>query len=142
MRAIMRTARAGWAPEAVSPESMVASAPSKMAVATSLASARVGRELDTIECNISVATMAVRRCSAAAASTLRCNTGTCSGGNSTPRSPRATITASLASTMASSRSMACGVSIFEQMGSTRPQASQISRTSFTSSGLRTKDTAT
>ena len=42
---------------AVSAESMIASAPSKMAVATSLTSARVGRECVTIDSSIWVATI-------------------------------------------------------------------------------------
>ena len=41
-----------------------------------------------------------------------CTEGTCSGGSSTPRSPRATITPSHASTISSSRSIADGFSIF------------------------------
>ena len=43
MRAIVCTAATGWAPTLVSPESMTASAPSSTALATSEASARVGR---------------------------------------------------------------------------------------------------
>ena len=59
--AIIRTAIAGWSPYALSWNSMVASAPSKIACATSLASARVGRVLLTMDCSISVATITGRR---------------------------------------------------------------------------------
>ena len=44
MRAIICTASTGYSPDAVSAESMTASEPSKIALATSDASARVGRE--------------------------------------------------------------------------------------------------
>ena len=43
MRVIVVTASTGYAPFAVSPDNMMASVPSKIALATSLASARVGR---------------------------------------------------------------------------------------------------
>ena len=51
------TAATGYSPLAVSPESMTASEPSKMAFATSVASARVGRGLWIIESSICVAVM-------------------------------------------------------------------------------------
>ena len=49
-------------------------------------------------------------------------TGTRSGGNSTPRSPRATITPSLAATTLSRFSTASGVSIFAMTDVGAPQA--------------------
>ena len=49
-------------------------------------------------------------------------TGTRSGGNSTPRSPRATMTPSLAATMLSRFSTASGVSIFAMTGVGAPHA--------------------
>ena len=55
--ACTRPLRPGIRPTAVSPESMTASVPSKMALATSLASARVGRGLWRIESSMSVAVM-------------------------------------------------------------------------------------
>ena len=64
------------------------------------------------------------------------------GGNSTPGSPRATITASDARMIGSSWSIAPGVSIFDTMGVGRPHASQMSRTRRTSSALRTNESAT
>ena len=57
MTSITSTERAGYLPEAVSAESMTASVPSNTAVATSLASARVGRVDSIIDCIISVATI-------------------------------------------------------------------------------------
>ena len=57
MRAIICATSDGCAPVAVSCESITASVPSKTAVATSLASARVGRVAVTIDWSISVATI-------------------------------------------------------------------------------------
>ena len=57
MRAIVATASCGNAPTAVSPESMTQSVPSRMALATSVASARVGRRLVIIDSSIWVAVM-------------------------------------------------------------------------------------
>jgi len=55
IRAIVCTDSTGYRPTAVSPESMTASEPSRIALATSLASARVGRGLRIIESSICVA---------------------------------------------------------------------------------------
>ena len=68
-----------------------------------------------------------------------CSPGTFSSGISTPRSPRATISASEISMISSSRAMACGFSILD-MTSARPAA--VLRTSATSSGRCTKESAT
>ena len=57
MLAIVLTASAGKAPLAVSPLSIVASAPSKTAFATSVISARVGSGLPIIDSSICVAQM-------------------------------------------------------------------------------------
>src|SRR5690348_13747972 len=56
IRAIVETASTGYCPMLVSPDSITASAPSRTALATSDASARVGRELSIIESSICVAT--------------------------------------------------------------------------------------
>ena len=64
--------------------------------------------------------------------------GTCSGGISTPRSPRATITASESATMASRCSMAEGFSSFDI---TPARPATMPRISSTSSGRCTKDSA-
>ena len=65
MRLIMATASRGYRPLAVSPESMTASVPSKTALATSLASARVGRGFSIIDSSIWVAMITGLRHSAA-----------------------------------------------------------------------------
>ena len=57
MRAMVRTVSMTYLPTEVSPESMTASAPSRTALATSDASARVGREFSIIDSSICVATM-------------------------------------------------------------------------------------
>jgi hypothetical protein len=67
MRAIMETDSMGYLPEAVSAESMTASEPSKMALATSEASARVGRGFWVMDSSICVAVMTGRRISRARA---------------------------------------------------------------------------
>ena len=74
-----------------------------------------------------------------AASTIRfCSGGTSSGGISTPRSPRATITASASSRMSSSRSIAAGFSILASRFALPPISR---RASATSSGRCTKERA-
>ncbi|CEX42449.1 Uncharacterised protein [Streptococcus pneumoniae] len=112
MLAIIVTASTGYCPAAVSPESMIASVPSKIALATSLASARVGRGLRCIESNICVAVITglpntlhflIRRF---------CTNGTSSGGISTPMSPRATIKPSETSKIESMLSIPSWFSIF------------------------------
>ncbi|SLH97934.1 Uncharacterised protein [Mycobacteroides abscessus subsp. abscessus] len=70
-----------------------------------------------------------------------CTSGTCSSGSSTPRSPRATMIASKASTMASRLSMASGFSSLPITGTRRPTLSITSCTSSTSAGERTNDSA-
>ena len=60
MRAIICTASTGYMPDAVSAESITASDPSKIAFATSEASARVGREFVVIDSSICVAVIAKR----------------------------------------------------------------------------------
>ena len=64
IRAIVRTVSMGYSPTLVSPESITASAPSRTALATSEASARVGAGLLIIDSSIWVATitgLALRR---------------------------------------------------------------------------------
>jgi hypothetical protein len=55
MRSIMRTDSTGYFPEAVSADNITASVPSKMAFATSEASARVGSGFVIIDSSIWVA---------------------------------------------------------------------------------------
>ena len=140
MRAIVRTASSGSCPIAVSPESITASVPSNTELATSLASARVGRELCTIDSSICVAVMTGRPHATQVRMIRFWRCGTSSVGHSMPRSPRATITASAASRMAGRFSQAARVSIFAS--SIGPSSPTAARTSRTSSAVRTKDTAT
>lgn len=121
---------------------MTASAPSRIALATSEASARVGRELVIIDSIIWVATitgLALRRhISMSRFWTI----GTFSSGYSTARSPRATMTASKASTTASMLATACGFSTLAMTGTRRPSSSMTLWTSLTSLASRTKERAT
>ena len=116
---------------------MIASVPSRIALATSATSARVGREEETIESSICVAVIDGRASEPASASRRFWIIGTSSIGISTPRSPRATITQSAARMISAARSTACGFSIFATSG-----VRVCSRTKSTSSGLRTKLSAT
>ena len=95
---------------------MTASAPSKTAQATSETSARVGRGALIIDSSIWVATMTGRAFSRVSSMARFWTIGTCSRGSSTPRSPRATMMPSKASTISSRRSTACGFSILARRG--------------------------
>ncbi len=64
--------------------------------------------------------------------------GTSSSGHSTPRSPRATMTPSKASTISSMLSIAWGFSILAMMGTKMFSSVMIARTSSASDALRTK----
>ena len=142
IRAIVSTASMGYSPTLVSPESITASAPSRTALATSDASARVGAGLLIIDSSIWVATitgLALRR---AFSITRFWRNGTSSRGHSTPRSPRATMNASNALITSSRLSMACGFSILAMTGSITPSSRMMSRTISTSLPDRTNDRAT
>ncbi len=142
MRAMVSTVSMGYCPTLVSPDSITASAPSSTALATSEASALVGRGLSIIDSSIWVATitgLALRR---ALSMTRFWRNGTSSSGHSTPRSPRATMKASKASMTSSRLSIAWGFSIFAITGSRTPSSRMIRRTSSTSAADRTKDSAT
>ena len=141
MRAIISTASRGNLPTALSPESMTASVPSKMALATSLASARVGRGFSVMDSSICVAVMTGLRKSSARRMTCFWISGTFSGATSTPRSPRATITPFATSRMASRFSMACGFSSLAITGATPPSAAIARRARTTSSAVRTNEMA-
>ena len=112
MRFIIATASTGYLPAADSAESMMASAPSNTAVATSETSARVGTGLLTIDSSICVATTTGLPARRVRRVICFCTPGTFSSGISTPRSPRATISASTRSRISPSRVTACGFSIF------------------------------
>ena len=102
----------------------------------------MGRECVIIDSSIWVATITGLALSRHICTARFCTTGTCSSGISTPRSPRATIIPSKASTISSRRSTASGFSSFAITGRRMPTSSITLCASFTSSGLRTKDSAT
>ena len=135
--AIISIAPTGYWPTALSCESITASVPSRIALATSATSARVGREEATIESSICVAVIEGRASAPASAITCFCTIGTSSIRISMPRSPRATITQSAARTISSARCTACGFSILATSGSR-----VWPRTNSTSSARRTNDSAT
>ena len=138
MRSMVATASTGNWPAADSAESITASAPSNTAVATSDTSARVGTGAVIIDSSIWVATTTGLPARRQARTICFCRPGTCSSGISTPRSPRATISASERSMISLSRSMACGFSILARMPA-RPRVTL--RTSARSSGRWMKDSA-
>ena len=61
IRAIVRTASTGYRPAAVSADSITASVPSSTALATSEASALVGRGFSVMDSNICVAVITITR---------------------------------------------------------------------------------
>ena len=136
---MVATASTGYWPAADSADSMMASAPSNTAVATSDTSARVGTGAVIIDSSIWVATTTGLPARRAARVICFWMPGTASSGISTPRSPRATISASDSSMISASRSTACGFSILASSAA-RPRA--ILRTSARSSGRWMKDSAT
>ena len=100
---------------AVSPLSITHEVPSITALATSLASARVGSGASLMLSSICVAVITSLPAWPAAVMMRFCSSGTRATPASTPRSPRATMTASVASTMASRLSIADSVSILAMM---------------------------
>ena len=139
---IVCTTKAGCSPTLVSPESINASAPSSTAFATSLASARVGRDIVIMESSICVATITGLPAARANAIVSFCTNGTSSSGSSTPKSPRATIIPSNALTISSMLATACGFSILAITGMRMPSSFMIRCTSSMSAALRTKESAT
>ena len=101
----------GNCPEAVSADNITASAPSRTAVATSLVSALVGLGCVVILSSICVAMITGLQASLHLATIFFCQRGTFSMGTSTPKSPLATMMASVASIMESIFSSASGFSI-------------------------------
>ena len=135
IRFIASTARRGYWPAAVSAESMTASVPSRIAFATSLASARVGRGCVIIDSSICVAVITGRPIRLHNEMIRFWASGTSSNGNSTPRSPRATMTPSDARMMLSMFSSAESFSI---LATTRISFGIIARSSAMSCARRTK----
>ena len=95
------TASTGCAPTADSADSMTQSVPSRMAFATSVASARVGRRFEVIDSSICVAVITGLARRLASRITRFCTTAIRSIGTSTPRSPRAIMMPSASWTMSS-----------------------------------------
>src|SRR5581483_3232735 len=126
----------------LSAESITASLPSKIALATSLASARVGRGFSIMDSSIWVAVMTGLRHSEARRITCFWITGTFSGGISTPRSPRAIMTPSAASKIASRCSSACGFSSLAMTGTSLPCSRIRCFAVLTSAAERTNESAT
>jgi hypothetical protein len=89
---------------------------------TSLTSARVGRGASVMLLSICVAVMTGLPAKLALSMMSRWAVGTCSGGMSTPRSPRATITPSTAAMIPSSSASASCFSILAMIGRIRPCA--------------------
>mmetsp|Transcript_66788 Transcript_66788/g.184196 ORF Transcript_66788/g.184196 Transcript_66788/m.184196 type:complete len:247 (+) Transcript_66788:1210-1950(+) len=118
----MATDSIGYLPAADSPESMTASAPSKIAVAMSEHSARVGAGLSIIDSSIWVATITGLPWERHSSMISFWSMGTSSGCISTPRSPRATMMPSQTSVISLRLSMADGFSI---LASTLPLWSPI-----------------
>ena len=139
---MVATASIGYFPEAVSAESMMPSVPSRIALATSEASARVGRGFSTMLSSIWVAVMTTLPASFAISMIRFCSVGTSSVESSTPRSPRATITPSVASRMEARSSMASRFSIFAMTGHVPPSDLMRALHSVTSAAWRTNDSAT
>ena len=136
------TASTGYSPTAVSPDSITADVPSRIAFATSLASARVGSGECTIVSSIWVAVMTGFPRSSALWMIRFWTSGTSAGPISTPRSPRATITASVSARTSSRTSTASAFSIFAITCACEPACSSSERRSRTSAGERTKESAT
>ena len=111
------------------------------AFATSSTSARVGMGLSTIDCSIWVAVMTTLLRASDSRMIFFCRPGSSASPISTPRSPRATITTSLASTISARFSMASVRSIFDTSAASQPCWRAMRRASFMSSALRQNDTA-
>ena len=111
MRLIVSTTNTGYSPMAVSPLSITASAPSRTALATSVTSLRLGFVRFIMLSIICVATITgLARCMHLRISSFW-RMGTCSTGNSTPRSPRAIMMPSLSTMMSRIFLIASGISI-------------------------------
>ena len=133
------TASTGYFPIADSPESITQSVPSRTALATSVASARVGSRLVVIDSSIWVAVITGFPRRFAFCINSFWTRAICSMGISTPRSPRATIMPSAASSILFIWSRAPDLSILAIMNGLCPRAFAASRTALISSAVSTKD---
>mmetsp|Transcript_10114 Transcript_10114/g.27224 ORF Transcript_10114/g.27224 Transcript_10114/m.27224 type:complete len:294 (-) Transcript_10114:50-931(-) len=141
MRRMIVTALSGNCPAAVSPESMTQSVPSSTAFATSPASARVGRGSPVMDSSICVAVTTGLPIRLHRPIIIFCAKNTFSGGISMPKSPRATMMASLASMMASMFFRPSSFSIFEMILMFLPLGPKVFRMNSTSAALCTKEAA-
>ena len=121
---------------------MIAEVPSRIAFAMSEASARVGSGAWIIDSSICVAVITGFACSSALWMIRFCRRGTSAAPISTPRSPRATITAWASSRIPSSAATASAFSIFAITQACEPRASISVRSASTSAAERTNESAT
>ena len=101
---------------AVSPASITADVPSRIALATSVSSARVGIGLRSIESSIWVAVMTGFPALTVVRIVFFWTRGTCWRGSSTPRSPRATMVPLAAATISARFATASRFSILAMTG--------------------------
>ena len=134
-----RRPRTGSSPIAVSPDSITASVPSNTALATSLTSARVGAGASIIVSSICVAVITGVPTSTQWRMICFCRCGTSSSGQSMPRSPRATITASAAAVISASSPSAAAVSILATMPARSPTTARSASTSAARRDERQRD---
>src|SRR5690606_3277852 len=139
--AMVLTASTGYLPEAVSPDSITASVPSMMALATSEASALVGRGFQIIDSNIWVAVMTGLPRELHWLMICYWTRGTSSAGIATPRSPRATMIPSATARISSMLSTAAWVSILAIILMGASYCSRILLISNTSAAFLTKEAA-
>mmetsp|Transcript_12972 Transcript_12972/g.45038 ORF Transcript_12972/g.45038 Transcript_12972/m.45038 type:complete len:388 (-) Transcript_12972:477-1640(-) len=140
--AMVCTASSGYAPAAVSPLSMTQSVPSSTALATSVASARVGLGAAIMLSSICVAVMTGFAARLHLRIIIFCTQKILLSAISIPRSPRATITPSARSRMASKFT---SPSWFSTLATTRmllPSSPSTERMRSMSLPLRTNDAAT
>mmetsp|Transcript_103460 Transcript_103460/g.178234 ORF Transcript_103460/g.178234 Transcript_103460/m.178234 type:complete len:258 (-) Transcript_103460:923-1696(-) len=139
--AMVSTASIGYLPLAVSPESMVQSAPSKTALQTSLTSARVGRGFLVMVSSIWVAQTTGLPTKLQLEIMYFWAMNTFSGGISIPKSPRATMIPSATVRMSSRLSQPSWFSILATIIILSPGPRALV-TSLMSEGRRTKEAKT
>mmetsp|Transcript_1245 Transcript_1245/g.4884 ORF Transcript_1245/g.4884 Transcript_1245/m.4884 type:complete len:235 (+) Transcript_1245:785-1489(+) len=141
MRDMTVTASRGNFPAADSPESITASVPSRTALATSAASARVGRGFLIMDSSIWVAVMAVLPAWLQAAIIIFWARKTFSVGISIPRSPRATMMPSARARISGKLSRPSWFSILAMIRMPAPAWPRASRMTSMSEPFLTKEAA-
>ena len=121
---------------------MIALVPSRIAFATSDASARVGSGAWIIDSSICVAVITGLPRSSARRMIRFCSSGTSAAPISTPRSPRATMTPSASRRMSSRTATASAFSILAITCAVEPDASISVFSACTSEAERTNERAT